>query len=388
MLKHATVMQILPALVNGGAERGTVDVAAALAKVGAKAIVVSSGGPMVHELERAGAKHIVLDLKSKNPFRMRRNGLALKKLIREHRVDIVHARSRAPAWSGIRAAKLAGAAFMTTFHAPYSFKSEAKKRYNAVMAKGQRVIAISDFIANHARDVYGIENNRLVTIPRGVDLDKFTRGRISEPRTVKLLQQWRVPDDLPILLMPARLSHKKGHELLIEALAQRARKDLYCVMVGATDEDASYRVKLEKLVLQKGLEGHIRIVGMCNDMPAAYNAAALVVAPSTVGEGFGRVPVEAQAMGKPVIASDIGGFTETIVHGETGLLFKSGDSTALAQAIDAVMALDSVQRQALGDHAEANVRQYFTKQKMCDATLDVYADLMRERNFSPRKRSN
>ena len=381
-------MQVLPALVNGGVERGTVEVAAALVKAGSTAIVVSAGGPMVRELERAGAKHLTLDLKTKNPLKMRRNGRALAKLIREHRVDIVHARSRAPAWSAIRAATLSGAAFMTTFHAPYSFTSEAKRKYNAVMAEGQRIIAISAYIADHVRQAYGVDGPHLVTIPRGVDLEKFTRGRIAEPRTVKLLEAWRVPDDLPILLMPARLSHKKGHELLIEALALRGKRDLYCVMLGATDEDARARARLEQLIAQKGLEGMVRIVGACNDMPAAYNAAALVVAPSIVGEGFGRVPIEAQAMGKPVIASDIGGFTETVVHGETGLLFKPGDAAALAGAIDAVMALGAEQRLALADLAEQNVRQHFTKQQMCDATLAVYAGLMTEIHPSQRERSN
>ncbi len=370
-----TVLQILPRMVAGGAERGTVDVAAALVKAGGKAFVVSEGGPMVSELERAGAKHIRMDVATKNPFRIRANARRLAKLIRKHRVDIIHARSRAPAWSAIRAAALARIPFMTTFHAPYKFSSDWKKRYNSVMAKGERVIAISEFIARHIQDNYGIDQRRIVTIPRGIDVDKFSRGRVSDERTIKLLREWRAPDDLPIVLLPARLSRVKGHETLIEALALRGKRDLYCVMIGATDADAKYRKELEALVSRRGLEGMVRIVGTCRDMPAAYNAAAMVITPTIYPEGFGRTAVEAQAMGKPVIASNAGGYTETIEDGRTGLLFPPGDAQALAQAIDAVMALTYEQRRGLAEHAQENARTRYTKDAMCRATLGVYAEL-------------
>ena len=383
-MQPITVMQVLPSLVAGGAERGAVDVAVALLKAGGNVIVVSSGGGMTAELERAGATHITMNVASKNPFVMRANGRRLARLATKHRVDIIHARSRAPAWSAIRAAELSGAAFMTTFHAAYKFKSEAKRRYNAVMARGERVIAISEFIAGHIRETYGIDEEKLTVIPRGVDVDRLKRGTVSSERTIKLMREWRAPEDLPLLLMPARLTRIKGHEVLIEALAIRGKRDLFCVIVGATDADAEYRRSLEKLIEAKGLGDRVRIAGTCSDMAAAYNAAALVVAPSIVPEGFGRVPVEAQAIGKPVIASALGGFKETIEDGVTGLLFPPGDAAMLAQAIDSVMALSWEDRERLAEHAAAVVRTRFTKDEMCRATMQVYADLARAHRVQAR----
>ena len=372
---NLTIMQVLPSLVSGGAERGAIDVAVAVIRAGGKAIIVSSGGGMVRELERAGGLHIEMDVASKNPLTIRRNARRIAKLIEAHKVNVLHARSRAPAWSAIKAAELARVPFVTTFHAAYKFKSEAKRRYNSVMARGDRVIAISDFIARHIIETYHINPERLVTIPRGVDLDRFGRGKVSDERTIRLLREWRVPDHLPVLLMPSRLSRIKGHAVLVEALAMREKQDIYCVIVGATDADIDYRRELEALIAKRGLEGMIRIAGNCADMPAAYNLAAVVVAPSIIPEGFGRVPVEAQAMGKPVIASRLGGFLETIVEGETGLLVEPEDPAALAGAIDAAMALTIEQRQILAEQAEANVRARFSKVEMCNATLQVYAEL-------------
>jgi glycosyltransferase involved in cell wall biosynthesis len=371
-------MQVLPSLVAGGAERGAVDVAIALVKAGGKAIVVSGGGPLVYELERGKAKHIKLDVATKNPLKIWRNGKILAQLIGTHKVDIIHARSRAPAWSAYRAARLTGIRFMTTFHAAYKFKSKSKQRYNSVMAKGDRVIAISDFIAHHIAENYAIDPSRIVIIPRGVDTDKFNRAKVSEERMIRLLQAWRVPDHLPVLLMPARLSRIKGHSVLIEALALRRQSgasDVYSVIVGATDKDRPYRRELEALIEARGLEGLVRIVDHCDDMPAAYGVATLVVAPSIVPEGFGRVPVEAQAMGKPVIASAIGGFLETILPGETGLLVPPGEAAALAEAIESLLALSEDRRVEIGLHAEQSVQARFTKQAMCQATLGVYAEL-------------
>ena len=372
-------MQVLPSLVAGGAERGAVDVAVALTRAGGTAIVVSSGGGMVAELDRAGITHIKLNVASKNPFVIHANGRRLARLAAKHRVDIVHARSRAPAWSAKRAAALSGAAFMTTVHAAYKYKSEAKRRYNAIMTEGERVIAISDFIAGYIGENYGTDPAKVVVIPRGVDVDRLKRGSVTSERTINLLRSWRAPEDLPVLLMPARLTRIKGHEVLIEALALRGKRDLFCVIVGATDADADYRRELETLIEARGLGDRVRIAGNCSDMAAAYNAAAMVVAPSIVPEGFGRVPVEAQAIGKPVIASRLGGFMETIEDGVTGLLFPPGDAAALAAAIDNVMGLDAGQREALAQRAETTVRTRFTKDAMCRATLQVYADLARSR---------
>lgn len=374
--RPVTILQVLPSLVAGGAERGAVDVAAAIVKAGGRAILASAGGPMVRELERAGATHITLPVASKNPLTIHRNAGRLARLIRREQIDLIHARSRAPAWSAWLAANRTHIPFVTTFHAAYKFQSRWKQRYNAIMAKGDRMIAVSDFIAGYMRDNYAIDEQKMVTIPRGVDLDRFNRPRLFEERVVKLVRAWRVPDDLPLLLLPGRLSRGKGHSVLIEALALRGKRDLYTVIVGATADRDPYRQELEALITERGLAGLVRIVERCDDMPAAYGLAALVVAPSIVPEGLGRVPLEAQAMGKPVIASNLGGLPETILDGVTGLLVPPEDPAALAQAIDKVLALNRAEREDLAVRAEANIAAHFTNDQMCRATLRVYAELL------------
>jgi glycosyltransferase involved in cell wall biosynthesis len=374
--RRVTILQVLPSLVAGGAERGAIDVAAAIVKAGGRAIIASSGGPMVRELERAGGEHITLPVDSKNPFTIRRNAGRLARLIRQHKVDLIHARSRAPAWSAWLAAGRIRIPFVTTFHAAYKFQSKWKQRYNAIMAKGDRMIAVSNFIAGYMRENYAVEARKMVIIPRGVDLAKFNRPRLFEERVVKLVRAWRVPDDLPVLLLPGRLARGKGHSVLIEALALRGKRDVYTVIVGATADRDPYRQELEALIRERGLDGYVRIVERCDDMPAAYGLAALVVAPSIVPEGLGRVPLEAQAMGKPVIASNLGGLPETIIDGVTGLLVPPEDPAALAQAIDEVLALDQTAREDLAERAAAHIAAHFTNERMCRETLQVYAQLL------------
>jgi len=371
-----TVLQVLPRLVVGGAERGAVDVAAAIQRAGGMAIVASEGGPMVHELERAHAKHVKLPLAPKNPFTIWRNAARLVRLIRQHKVDIVHARSRAPAWSALWAAQRTGARFMTTFHDTYSAESAWKRRYNSVMAQGQLVIAISDFVAEHVREVYGIGMSVIRTIPRGIDLSKFDPDRVPAERKIKLIHDWNLPDDQPIILMPARLSRKKGHLVLVEALAKLGRKDICCLMVGDDGRKTTYRDNLIAMIHECDLDGAVRLLPQTQDMPAAYSLAAVVVAPSIKAEGFGRVPVEAQAMGRPVIASDVGGFRETIVNGQTGLLVPPGNSQRLSVALGSALDLGQEDRDALAAEAMANIQARFTRERMCAATLDVYRELI------------
>jgi len=378
--RPVTVLQVLPRLVVGGAERGTVDVAIAIQRAGGIAIVASEGGPMVHELERARAKHVKLPLARKNPYTIWRNAGRLARVIRQNKVDIVHARSRAPAWSALWAARRTGVRFMTTYHDTYSASSAWKRRYNSVMAKGQRVIAISEFIADYLRDLYGLGAGVLRTIPRGVDLSRFDPARVPAERKIKLTHDWNLPDDRPIILMPARLSRKKGHKVLIEALAKLKRTDICCIMVGDDGRQTSYRTSLLELIHECQLEGIVRLLPQTADMPAAYSLAAVVVAPSIKPEGFGRVPVEAQAMGRPVIASDVGGFRETIVNGLTGLLVPPGDSGRLSVALASALDLGAEDREALAAEAIANIQAKFTREHMCAATLDVYRELVGTRH--------
>ncbi len=371
-------MQVLPSLVTGGVERGAADVAAALVAAGWKSIVVSEGGPMVREIERAGAIHVTLPVASKNPFTMRKNVGRLVEVGRAHGVDLVHARSRAPAWSARSAARQLGVPFVTTFHGTYNFGNPIKRWYNSIMARGTRVIAISDFIAKHAIENYGVSPAIVRVIHRGVDIARFDPARVSAERVIKLARDWRLPDGLPVIMLPGRLTRWKGQTLLIDAAAKLGRRDVVVLFVGSDQGRTSYRRELENLVRKRGLEGIVRIVDHCNDMAAAYMLADVVVSASTDPEAFGRVVAEAQAMGRPVVAPEHGGAPEILKPGETGWLFRAGDSDGLAEALRAALALDPAARDDLAGHAIAHVNDRFTKARMCAATLDVYEEVLRE----------
>ncbi|MGE5539295.1 MAG: glycosyltransferase family 4 protein [Gemmatimonas sp.] len=370
------MLQVLPALRAGGVERGTVDVAKALAAAGWRPFVASAGGYMVREIERAGGVHITLPLDSKNPIRMWRNVEPLRAVIEEHGIDIVHARSRAPAWTARAAAKRAGVHFMTTFHGLYGLGSPGKHLYNSIMAKGERVIAISNFVAEHLVSVYRVPRERIRVIHRGVDLVQFDPDRVSEERLIQLATKWRLPDDKFIVLLPGRLSRWKGQDLAIEALALLRRDDVVCVMVGAALGSPRWRTHVESLVHRVGAEGKVMMVDECRDMPAAYKLADVVMVPSRRPEAFGRTVSEAQAMGRLVIAADHGGARETVANGKTGWLFPPNDAAALAETLVRALALDEQARLAVGNDAVESVRARFSNAVMCERTLAVYREVL------------
>ena len=369
------VLQVLPALEMGGVERGTVQTAAALTAAGWRAMVASSGGLMTHELTRAGAQHVELPLAAKRPLRMLRNGDALADLINRQGVDLVHARSRAPAWSAMSAARRTGKPFVTTFHNAYDH-NWLKHHYNAVMAKGDKVIAISDFVARHARETYGISDDRLVTIHRGINTEIFDPSNISAERMIQTSKPWRLDDDRPVIMLPGRLTRWKGQSVLIEALAILGRKDICCVLVGGDQGRTGYRQELEDQVRRRGLEPVVRIVDHCNDMAAAYMLADVVVSASTHPEGFGRVAVEAQAMGRPVIATDHGGSRETVWPDESGWLVPPDEPEALAAALDRALGLNQSEREIMAANGRDNVERNFTVTLMCERILAVYRSLL------------
>ncbi|MDP6787446.1 MAG: glycosyltransferase family 4 protein [Rhodospirillales bacterium] len=371
--RRATVLQVLPALgAGGGVERGTVEIAAAIAAAGGRALVASAGGAQVHELSRAGAEHFVMPLASKNPLVMRANVGRLVQLIESQGVDIVHARSRAPAWSAYYAARRTGRHFLTTFHGTYSAGNGLKRRYNAVMTRGERVIALSGFIAGHIHRYYGVPARRIRVIHRGVDLARFDPDKVGAERVVSLASKWRLPDGMLVAMLPGRLTRWKGQASLVEAIAQMSRRDFRCLLVGSDQGRTGYRRELEALIGRHGLDEVVRIVDHCDDMPAAYMLTDVVISASTDPEAFGRVIAEAQALGRPVIASDHGGARETVIPGETGWLTPPGDTAALAEALERVLGLGETQRRALADKAIAHVRRNFSKDDMCAKTLDVY----------------
>jgi glycosyltransferase involved in cell wall biosynthesis len=267
---------------------------------------------------------------------------------------------------------------MTTFHGTYNFGNPFKRYYNSIMAKGVRVVAISQFIARHAIEHYGASPAIVRVIHRGIDLAKFDPARVSVERQVKLAREWRLPDGLPVVMLPGRLTRWKGQTLLIDAVAKLGRRDMALLLVGADQGRTAYRAELEKRVRARGLEGIVRVVDHCADMPAAYMLADVVVSASTDPEAFGRVVAEAQAMGRPVVAPDHGAAPEILIEGTTGWSFAAGKVDALADALSRALNLPEAARHALSATAIAHVRENFTKERMCKATLDVYEEVLRE----------
>lgn len=370
------IMQVIPELGPGGAEQGCIDMAASIIASGGQAIVVSNNGSRIHELARIGAVHINLPVHSKNPAIMWKNIGKLRALIQRYNVDIVHARSRAPAWSAWRACKKTNARFMTTCHAPYNISGEAKKFYNSSIAQGERVIAISHFVAQYLHDNYGLDERTIRLVPRGIPMEKFHPTAVTPERLITLSSEWRIPDGANIVILPGRLTRWKGHHVLVDAMANMNKKDLFGVIIGSDQGRTEYRKELEAYIESKGLGGQIRMVDHCNDMPAAYMLATVVVCPSTDPEGFGRVPVEAQAMGRPIVAADHGGAQETIIAGQTGWLTKPGSGEAMAKAIEEALSLNATQRAMLATRAMAHVAENFTKDLMAERTMQVYSELL------------
>ena len=381
------VLQVLPSLDvgGGGVERSAIDVAEALVLAGKKVVVASEGGRQVYELERRGAKHIELPLSSKSPFVIRQNINRLRDVIAREGIQLVHARSRAPAWSAHAAAAASGVPFMTTFHGTYNFGTgffgNLKKKYNAIMTRGDAVIANSQFIADHIAANYDVPAARVHVIPRGIDTARFDAEGFNVNRIIELASRWRVPDGNAIVMLPGRLTRWKGQLLFVEALAwlkSRMGPDDFRVtglLVGSDQGREAYRRELEECIYENGLGGDIRIVGHCADMPAAYMMSNVVVSASTDPEAFGRVVAEAQAMGRPVVVADHGGASEQVIEGVTGWRFTPGDPQAMAEALEIALAIGDNARALLAECAAEHVRANFAKSGMCAATLRVYADL-------------
>ena len=374
------VMQVLPALDIGGVERGAIDVAAATVKVGWRSLVVSSGGALVSELQRAGVTHITLPVDSKNPFVMLRNVGRLVSLIRKHDVALVHARSRAPAWSAELAAKRCRLPFVTTFHGTYDTGTPFKYWYGKVMARGERTIAISAFISDYIQQTFKTDPERIVTIPRGIDPERFNPDNVTPERMIQLASSWRLPDGVPVVMLPGRLTRWKGQLVLIEAIARLNRDDFCCLLVGTDQGRARYRAQLEARIRSAGLAGRMRIMDDMPDMPAAYMLADIVVSASTDPEAFGRVAVEGQAMGRLVIATEHGGARETVIARQTGWLVPPDDPDALAAALDEALSVSPELRSRIGQAARAHAVGNYTVAEMCARTLDVYREVLAPRS--------
>ena len=380
-LRGATVLQVIPALETGGAERTTLEVGRALVAVGARSVVASEGGGLVPRLEAEGSCHVRLPVASKNPAVMLRNRRALRRLARDSGARIVHARSRAPAWPALWAARDLSVSFVTTYHGAYRAKSRAKALYNSVMARGDAVIANSGFTAAAIREAYGgwafFDEARLVTIPRGADLSAFDAGALTDER--RAAARAALGEGAPRILLPGRLTPWKGQRVLIDAArllrGRGACPGMVVALTGGAQGRDGYEGDLRQMIETHGLAGMVRIIGHWDDMPAAYDWADVVVSASTRPEAFGRVAVEAMAMGRPVIASAHGGALETVADGETGLLVPPGEAAPLADAIER-LATDADLRARLGAAGRERARARFSTEAMTSATLSVYRSLL------------
>ncbi|MEL6335157.1 MAG: glycosyltransferase family 4 protein [Pseudomonadota bacterium] len=370
-----TILQVVPRLDLGGVERGTVEIAEAIVAAGGRALVASEGGQLAHRIERAGGELVEMNAATKNPLNIWQNAGVLERLIRAEGVDLVHARSRAPAWSAKWAARRTGTPFVTTYHGTYSEGFPLKRSYNGVMAAGRPVIAISDFIRELIIARHRVPPGEIVTIPRGADTDTFSEDVVTGGRTARLAEAWGLLDDArPIVMLPGRLTRWKGAETLIEAAAllrDRRGGDFLCLIVGS-DGGSGFAGRLERRIEEAGVSDLVFLPGEVTDMAAAYKLSSVIVSASLEPEAFGRVAVEAQAMGRPVVATDHGGARETVAHGETGFLYPPGDAAALAQAIDTILTLDPSAKAHMRMSARARIHARFTIRAMQRATLDVY----------------
>ncbi len=358
--------------------------AEAIVKAGGRALIASEGGRLERSLASVGGELVHLQMASKKPWTIWRNAAKLEQVVAEYDVDLIHARSRAPAWSAYLAAQRSGVPFVTTYHGVYNEDFPGKRLYNSVMAKGDPVIAISQHVAEIVRSQHGVPDERIVIIPRGADTRQFSEEAVGEQRVVSLAEAWDVGDDSrPVVLLPGRLTRWKGQEHAIEAAAilkaERGADAFQLVMVG-DDGGSGFQNKLIDQMREAKALDCVKLVGRCDDMAAAYLISALVLSTSIEPEAFGRVAVEAQAMGRPVVATAHGGSCETVAEGEGGWLYPPGDAAALAAAIGKTLDLDPSQRAHMGLAGRARAHSRFTVRQMQEATLDVYERAM-AKNF-------
>jgi glycosyltransferase involved in cell wall biosynthesis len=374
--RRVKILHVLPKLDTGGAERVVVEIAEAITRAGQIALIACEPGPLAQAALRAGAEIIDMPLATKSPFAMRRNAGRLARLIRERRIDLVHAHSRAPAWSALWATQRTNTPFVTTYHGAYNENAPLKRRYNAVMAGGARVIAVSHFIAKMVRERHGVGDDRLRIIQGGVDPVKFDPAAVMGDRVSRLAREWRLDMGAPTIMLPGRLTAWKGQKLMITALAASRHDSAVLVLVGGAQGRDAYAQSLIDHAESLGVADRLRLVGHTEDMPAALMLADVVVNASTDPEAFGRTIVEAQAMGRVVIAGNHGGAGETIADGETGFLVPPGNAAALAQAVDAALDMSADDRVAFGQHVRARVCETYSVAAMQEAVLAVYAELL------------
>jgi glycosyltransferase involved in cell wall biosynthesis len=371
-----TILQVVPALVSGGVERGTIEIAKKIVDSGYRSIVISAGGPLVASLEKSGSKHINLNVASKNPITIWLNAKKIAKIIKEEKVDIVHARSRAPAWSCFMAAKASGVKLVTTFHGIYNFHTRLKKFYNSIMTQGNVVIAVSNFVKDHIIKNYTIDVNKIVVIHRGVNHNEFSQEKIPPENLTKYRDKYNVPNDTPVILLPARMTKWKGQLILVQALQTIKDLNFYCIMAGDLAKHPNYVTRLKKLITDYKIQNRVQIFGNEPDMVSLYNIADIVLSASVEPEAFGRTIIEAQSMEKLVIASSIGGASETITDGKTGFHVEPGNIHQLAAKIKYCLSIIGTEKaDKITSAARKSTIKDFSLDLMLKKVISVYESL-------------
>ena len=383
MSSNIKVLQVIPRLGYGGAETGCYDIAHYLPENNCKSFIVTSGGELLKFIDKEKVKLIRLPVQSKNPLLILLNSVILIGIILFYNITVVHARSRAPAWSSLIAARLTRRKFVTTFHGTYNFSGKIKRFYNSVMVRSDLIIAGSNFIFSHIKENYSEflkPSKKFLVIFRGINVDYFDPSTKLENEEKKLLEQWKIKKEKKIILMPGRLTSWKGQELFIEAIKlvkiELGYEAFHAVILGSEQGRNFYKKKLIDLREKYGLNNQIKFIEQCEDMALAYKVSDIVVSASIEPEAFGRVAVEAQSMEKLIIASNIGGSNETVINGKTGILFESGDANSLSKKIIEALTMDEKSIKLMGKDGRENIIKKFNVEKMCFSTYSEYKRLV------------
>ena len=380
-IRQPVIVQILPALNLGGVERGTIEMARAITEAGGKAVIISSGGQLVPQLQRVGAHHITLPVHVKNPLKWGGVRRQLRNHLKEQGADIVHVRSRAPAWIALPVAKKLGIASLSTIHGKFKAQNIFKKIYNAKILSAQKLIAISEHVKSGILAQHKIEglSDKMKVIHRGVDIHHFNPANVTQARIINQAQILGLPDDRPVIMLPARPTAWKGHKILLDAVAKMGRLDISVVLLGIAHDHSAYYEMMKRHVARLGIESLVRFAHKSNDMPASLMLADVVVMPSIEPEPFGRVALEAQAMGRPIVAFAHGGAIESIIDRQTGYLAEPKDVDSLVKALEEALSLGPRKRKKWAETARAHVTTHFTTKHMCDETLALYDMLLQDK---------
>ena len=380
--KNKRILQIIPNMEIGGAERTVLEITSFLKDTEFSSLVLTSGGKLIGELEKENIEVIKLKIDKKNPYSIIKNFFLFIKIFREKKIDLIHVRSRAPAWSAIFAAKKIGIPVLTTWHGHVSNSSFIKKIYNSIMLRGDAVIANSAYTAERISKIYNIDLNKIDIISRGVNVESFERSKFSNTEISNMRKMWSVDDNKIIILFPARLTRWKGHLVTIEAINLLKKEKFFdhviFLFAGEKAGAENYIKKLNSIITKFKLQENIKLVERIENMPLAYLASDIVLSPSIEPEPFGRIPIEAQAAGKTIIASDHGAVKDTIKNGNnfTGFKVKPNDPQALSIAIKQSITMDKKDLTKMHERAISNVKNNFSLENMCKKTLEVYKRLL------------